>query len=110
MFAGQPPAEVVPLLEAMASDVRPDSMKTALLVLAETDQRDLLPKVAVPALLIWGELDGRSPLSAARQFEDAIPDTELVVIPRAGHVSNLEAPEPFNNAVREFCRAHSPSG
>jgi pimeloyl-ACP methyl ester carboxylesterase len=110
LFAGDPPPAFVPLLEAMAADVRPESMKTALLVMAETDQRDLLPHVAVPTLLIWGELDGRSPLSVARQFERAIPDTELVVIPGAAHVTNLEAPEPFNDAVREFCRAHSPSG
>ncbi len=110
LFAGDPPAEFVPLLERMAADVRPGSMKTALLVMAETDQRDLLAQVAVPTLLIWGELDGRSPLSVARQFEDAIPSTKLVVIPGAGHVSNLEAPDQFNSAVREFCRAHSPSG
>ena len=110
LFAGDPPAEFVPLLERMAADVRPDSMKTALLVMAEADQRDLLAQVAVPTLLIWGELDGRSPLTVARQFDDAIPSTELVVIPGAGHVSNLEAPEQFNAAVREFCRAHSPSG
>jgi pimeloyl-ACP methyl ester carboxylesterase len=44
----------------------------------------------------------------ARQFEQAIPDTKLVVIPRAGHVSNPEQPEPFNDAVRNFCRAHTP--
>jgi pimeloyl-ACP methyl ester carboxylesterase len=31
-----------------------------------------------------------------------------VVIPDAGHLSNLEQPERFNEAVREFCRAHSP--
>jgi pimeloyl-ACP methyl ester carboxylesterase len=30
------------------------------------------------------------------------------VIPDCGHVSNLEQPEQFNAAVREFCRAHSP--
>jgi pimeloyl-ACP methyl ester carboxylesterase len=29
------------------------------------------------------------------------------VIPEAGHVSNLERPDRFNAAVREFCRAHS---
>ena len=110
LFAGDPPAEFVPLLERMAADVRPNSMKTALLVMAEADQRDLLARVEVPTLLIWGELDGRSPLTVARQFEDAIPSAELVVIPGAGHVSNLEAPEQFNAAVREFCRAHSPSG
>ena len=108
LFAGDPPAEFVALLEEMAADVRPESMRTALLVMAEADQRDLLPRIAVPTLLIWGELDARSPLTVARQFEEAIPDAKLVVIPGAGHVSNLEQPEPFNDAVREFCRAHSP--
>jgi pimeloyl-ACP methyl ester carboxylesterase len=108
LFAGAPPAEFVPLLEAMAAEARPESMRTALRVMAEADQRDLLPRIAVPTLLIWGELDARSPLGIARQFEQAIPDTELVVISGAGHVSNLEQPEPFNDAVREFCRAHSP--
>jgi pimeloyl-ACP methyl ester carboxylesterase len=107
LFAGGLPNEVVLLMEAMAGDVRPASMRTALLVMAETDQRELLPRIAVPTRLIWGELDERSPLSVARQFEDAIPDAELIVIPGAGHVSNLEQPELFNNAVREFCRKHS---
>ena len=108
LFAGDPPAELLPLLEEMAADVRPESMRTALGVMAEADQRDLLPQIAVPTLLIWGELDARSPLSVARQFEQAIPDAKLVVIPGAGHVSNLEQPEPFNDAVREFCHEHPP--
>jgi pimeloyl-ACP methyl ester carboxylesterase len=108
LFAGDPPAEFVPLLEAMAADVRRESMSTALSVMAEADLRDLLPRIAVPTLLIWGERDARSPLRVARQFENTITDTRLVVIPGAGHVSNLEQPEPFNGAVRAFCRAHSP--
>jgi pimeloyl-ACP methyl ester carboxylesterase len=107
LFAGDPPAEFLRLLEEMAADVRPDSMRTALSVMAGADQRELLPRIAVATLLIWGELDARSPLSVARQFEDAIPDAKLVVIPGAGHVSNLEQPKLFNDAVREFCRAHS---
>ena len=107
-FAGAPPAEFLPLLEEMAADVRPESLRAALLVMSEADQRDLLPRISVPTLLIWGELDARSPLSVATQFEQAIPDTKLVVVPGAGHVSNLEQPELFNDAVREFCRAHVP--
>ncbi len=95
-------------LAEIAAAVRPASLRTQLFVMAEADQRDLLPRIAVPTLLIWGELDARSPLSVARQFERAIPDTSLVVIPGAGHVSNLEQPERFNDAVRAFCRAHSP--
>jgi pimeloyl-ACP methyl ester carboxylesterase len=47
--------------------------------------------------------------SAGRvRIEDTVPDAKLVVIPGAGYVSNLEAPELFNDAVREFCRAHPP--
>jgi len=109
LFAGDPPAKFVPLLMDIAATVRPASLRTQLLVMAEADQRDLLPRIAVPTLLIWGEFDARSPLSVARQFEQAIPDTTLVVIPATGHVSNLEQPDQFNAAVREFCRAHPPA-
>ncbi len=108
LFAGDPPGEFLPLLKEMAAAVRPESVRTALDVMAAADQRDLLPRIAVPTLLIWGELDARSPLAVARQFERVIPDAELVVIPGAGHVSNLEQPDPFNDAVRAFCRAHPP--
>jgi pimeloyl-ACP methyl ester carboxylesterase len=107
LFADGPPAEFVPLLEEIAGDVRPESLRTQVYVMAEADQRDLLPRVTVPTLLIWGELDLRSSLSVASQFQRTIPDTTLVVIPGAGHVCQLERPEQFNRAVREFCRAHS---
>jgi pimeloyl-ACP methyl ester carboxylesterase len=108
-FAGDPPSEFVPLLEEMAADVRPESLRRVLLLMAEADQRDLLPRISVPTLLIWGEHDVRSPLGVARQFERAIPTTNLVVIPECGHVSNLEQPERVNEFVREFCRAHPPA-
>jgi hypothetical protein len=106
LFAGDPPAEFVPLLEHMAANVRRESLRTEVLVMAEPGRRDLLPRIAVPTLLIWSEQDVRSPLSIARKFEQAIPDARLVVIRDCGHVSNLEQPELFNEAVREFCRAH----
>lgn len=106
LFAGDPPAEFVPVMEAMAADVRPASMRTALLVMADADLRDLLPHITVPTLLVWGALDARSPLSVARRLEAAIPHSRLVVIPGAGHVSNLEQPDLFNAAIREFCASH----
>jgi pimeloyl-ACP methyl ester carboxylesterase len=106
LFAGDPPAEFLPLLKTMARNVRAESMRTAVQVMAAADQRDLLHHIAVPTLLIWGELDARSPLSVARQFEEAITDAELVVLPAAGHMSNLEQPQLFNEAVLDFCRSH----
>jgi pimeloyl-ACP methyl ester carboxylesterase len=104
LFAGDPPAEFVPLLEQMAASVRPATLAQQLAIMAAADQRDVLPEITAPTLLIWGELDARSPLDVARRFRGAIPHSELVVIPAAGHMSNLEQPRAFNDAIREFCR------
>ncbi len=104
LFASEPPPEVVAELERIMADTRPDSLRQEILAIAACDQRDLLPRIAVPTLLVWGEEDVRSPVDpVARQFHEAIPEAELVVIPGAGHMSNLERPVEFNRAVREFC-------
>jgi pimeloyl-ACP methyl ester carboxylesterase len=108
LFATDPPAEFVSLLAAIAADVRPATLGRELAIMAEADLSDLLPHVSIPTLLIWGRLDARSPLTVAHQFEEAIADTELVVIEGAGHLSNLERPEQVNDTVRVFCRAHAP--
>lgn len=107
LFAGEPPREVIELLDAVAIDVRPESVRVVLAAMAEADLRDVLPGIAVPTLLIWGALDVRSPLSVAREFARAIPQAQLVVIPGAGHMSNLERPDEFNAAIRAFCRRHA---
>jgi len=76
--------------------------------MAETDLSDLLPQIGVPTLLVWGDSDVRSPLSVARQFQETIPATQLVVIEGAGHMSHLERPDQVNEALRELCRANPP--
>ncbi len=102
LFAGDPPARFVPVLEAMEAVVRPHSMETALTAMAQADLNDVLPTIAVPTQLIWGAHDARSPLAVAHEFERMIPGARLAVIPDCGHVSNLEAPDAFNDLVRRF--------
>lgn len=106
LFAGATPAHFATLLQAMAGDVRRHSALTTLTAMAQADLTDVLATVQVPTQLIWGELDARSPLSVAREFERRIPGAQLAVIPGCGHVSNLEAPGPFNEVVRGFLRQH----
>jgi pimeloyl-ACP methyl ester carboxylesterase len=106
LFAGDPPTKFVPLLNAMAADVRPRSLQTVLEIMGKTDLNHVLPTINVPTLLLWGELDVRSPLRIAKEFELKIPNARLVVIPDCGHVVNLQAPEAFNEAVRYFCRSN----
>jgi pimeloyl-ACP methyl ester carboxylesterase len=68
------------------------------------DLRGVLPHINVPTLLLYGDSDIRAPLTIARGLEAAIPDSTLVVLPGAGHVCNIEAPDEFNQAVRHFLR------
>lgn len=110
LFAGEPPASVVTLLQSMATEVRRHSMRTSLSIMAATDLNSVLPTISVPTLLVWGELDVRSPLRIAHEFVKAIPSATLVVIPACGHVTNLDRPDEFNRVVREFCRRHSSAG
>ena len=60
--------------------------------IAEADLRDVLPTIAVPTLLLYGEEDQRSPLSVAKRMHEVIPGSSLVTLPDVGHMSNIEAP------------------
>lgn len=66
------------------------------------DSTDLLAEITVPTLIIHGEDDNLIPLSEAEAMLNAIPDAELAIISDAGHLPNLEQPEPFNDAIIEF--------
>ena len=97
--------EVVDETVAMMLDTRPAGMVPMLRGFAEADLRDVLPQIRVPTLLLYGDADVRSPPAVAEALHDRIPTSELVVLPGVGHVSNLEAPEAFNRAVRDFLAA-----
>jgi pimeloyl-ACP methyl ester carboxylesterase len=55
----------------------------------------------VPALVLVGERD-RPFLAAADYMAGKIPGAEQVVVPGAGHASNVDQPEAFNRSVTEF--------
>lgn len=110
LFAGEPSTELLAVMAAMAADVLPGTLALELGLMAEADLRAVLPLVAVPTLLVWGERDARSPLRVAHEFAAAIPDSELVVIEGAGHMSPLERPDEVNDAIRAFVRRARRSG
>jgi pimeloyl-ACP methyl ester carboxylesterase len=63
--------------------------------------RERLARLDVPALVIAGEQDAAS-LPTAHELAASLPDARLEVIPGAGHVVNLAAPEEVNALLREF--------
>ena len=63
-----------------------------------------LERVSKPTLVIVGEQDRTTTLRAARVLHGGIADSELVVLSGAGHMSFVEAPELYIDAVRTFLR------
>jgi pimeloyl-ACP methyl ester carboxylesterase len=101
MFSKTMPPETVDDFRASMQAFRPRGFRAMARASAE-DVRDVLPHVDVPTLLVYGNRDARAPLTVAEALQAAISGSRLVVLPEAGHVCNVEAPDEFNLAVRNF--------
>jgi pimeloyl-ACP methyl ester carboxylesterase len=63
------------------------------------DSIALLPKVTAQTTCIVGDLDEETPVGYAFALADLIPGARLAVIPQAGHLLNVEAPEAVNRLL-----------
>lgn len=103
MFSPATPPEVVEAFRASMLGFHPAGFRAMARASAE-DLRDVLPHIKIPTLLVYGDKDARAPLTVAEGLQAAISGSTLVVLPDAGHLCNIEAPEAFNTTVRNFLR------
>jgi pimeloyl-ACP methyl ester carboxylesterase len=68
----------------------------------EHDASDLLPRIAVPTLVVGAEKDYFVPLKISRRMAEAIPGAELVVLPGATHAGLFEQESRYREHVTEF--------
>jgi pimeloyl-ACP methyl ester carboxylesterase len=74
-----------------------------LMAMAERpDSVSLLSQIACPTQIIVGEQDVATPVHDSQLMADQIPGARLTTVPGAGHLSNLEQPETFNQIVAVF--------
>jgi pimeloyl-ACP methyl ester carboxylesterase len=71
-------------------------------LMTRPDSTPLLASVHVPTLIVVGDEDTLTPPAASEEMHRGIGGSELVRIPQAGHLSNMEAPELFNAALAAF--------
>jgi 3-oxoadipate enol-lactonase len=69
------------------------------------DSTDLLSSITCPTQVLVGEDDVLIPPGVVQDFATKIPGAQFIVIPHAGHLSNLEQPQAFLSAVRNFLHA-----
>jgi pimeloyl-ACP methyl ester carboxylesterase len=64
-----------------------------------------LHRIDVPTLLVWGDADRLFPKEHALAYQQAIPGAKLAVIPKCGHVPQIEQPDTFIAAIESFVDA-----
>lgn len=66
---------------------------------------DQLGRITVPTLIVVGAEDVATPPVKAERMHARIPGSKLVVIPGAGHISNIEQPDAVNAELEAFLAA-----
>ena len=69
------------------------------------DLRERLGEIEMPTMMVWGQSDRVSPMSAALSYHRRIPHSRLEIFERTGHVPQLERPLRFNGLLDEFLAA-----
>jgi pimeloyl-ACP methyl ester carboxylesterase len=73
-------------------------------MMGRQDSTPLLESIRCPTLVLVGEHDQLTPPALSREMHRRIEGSELVTIPDAGHLSNVEQPQTFNRALGDFLR------
>ncbi|SDZ77489.1 alpha/beta fold hydrolase [Microbulbifer marinus] len=92
-FATMPLLSIEHMVDALCNR---DSLKTQ------------LGEIQQPALVLVGEEDLSLPPPCSISMAERLPDAQLKVVEKAGHLSSLEQPEAVTKAMLEFMREHQP--
>jgi pimeloyl-ACP methyl ester carboxylesterase len=65
--------------------------------------------ITVPVLVIWGKDDEVVPLEVGMNFKRDLPDAELVILPRCGHIPQEEEPVATRQAIEKFLNSEGKS-
>ena len=98
------PAQLAHARKAMA-EIDPGGYRQAVEMLTRGDLRADASTIPVPVLVLCGREDAVTPPDGSRALAAAMADAGFREIPDAGHLSHVERPAAFNEAVREFLAA-----
>lgn len=73
------------------------------------DVTSQLGAIKLPTRVIVGELDPATPVAASKAIHEAIPGSDLVIVPGVSHMLHNEEPELFHSHVLPFLQLHATS-
>ncbi len=98
------PAALAEQKAAMAR-ISADALRASIECLVTHDTRDDLPRITAPTAVLIGELDDETPLAYSQYLAEHIARSWLHVIPGAGHLLNVEAPDDVNAIISQHLAA-----
>ncbi len=105
LLSADAPASLREQVQAMIRRQPAEAIAGAALgMAARLDSTPDLASVTVPTLIVTSTGDTLIPADATSPMAEQVPGATLVVIEGAGHLSNLEAPERFNEGLEELIR------
>jgi pimeloyl-ACP methyl ester carboxylesterase len=69
-------------------------------------QENMLEKIKIPTLVVWGSRDSYVPLSDGRKIAQKIPGAELEIVEGGKHGLHIQQPENLLKIIREFTKKH----
>ncbi|MGI9168395.1 MAG: alpha/beta fold hydrolase [Pyrinomonadaceae bacterium] len=97
--------EIVKRVRKMIVETAPEGAAATLRGMAERqDQTSFLSRIIAPTLILVGSEDALTPVADAEIMHREIGGSRMQVVEGAGHVSNIENPQEFNQALVKFLR------
>jgi 3-oxoadipate enol-lactonase len=94
--------DVIEKVRTMIRTTPPQGYAGCCHAIAGLNLTERLPEITLPTLIIVGEDDPGTPVAASRVIQERIKGSELVILKSAAHLSNMEQPEAFNQALTPF--------
>lgn len=102
--------DLIDRVRAMIRENTPAGLAAALRAMAaRADATPRLPRIHCPTLCVVGEEDTLTPPAVAEAMAERIPGGRVRRIPLAGHLTSLEAPDAFNDALEELVAECTPA-
>lgn len=96
-------ADLMGRLKSMAADVGPRAfIRQEKAILSRPDSMADLREIACPTLVLCGRQDGLTPLARHEEIAEAIPNADLAVLARCGHLAPMERPDAVSDAMRAW--------
>jgi pimeloyl-ACP methyl ester carboxylesterase len=96
-------ADLMGRLKSMAADVGPRAfIRQEKAILSRPDSMAGLREIACPTLVLCGRQDALTPLERHEEIAEAIPNADLVVLARCGHLAPMERSDAVSDAMRAW--------